>query len=525
MRIKNAEFITAEDVGFDSFITRYINYSLSESESYKLIPRKHLHLFIANYQEYFLVYNPFAKNRQVILLNDKTKDILDLCDGQRNIKEIFQALSVHHYKPRGDDVLELTGGKYTLRDVYRTFIAQKSPLSIGDLTRAIAFLNKTEIISGLFPNEPILNEFLSSPLSIWLHLTNQCNFRCKYCYVAKSKGIMNLETGKKVVDFFLRSARKQRHPRIQFRFSGGEPSLEPPLLLRLADYARKRGEEEGIIVDLILLTNGSLLNSNIINELQKRGFEMLISLDGLKNFNDRQRIYADGRGTFNDIEKAINLLLSSDYPFSVLITITPENIGGLPDLVAYLLDKKVRFIFNFIRDNPLLKNEEKTPLIERTNENALIQGLIKTYQIIKDSPPPYSVVNNVLSKVQLLGVRHSPYGCEAGQRFWAVNQQGEVFPCHMMFSDHRWSLGKIKQEENLIELKKGKRIEINPPVDKKDKRRECLWRYGCGGGCSMATYNAYGRFDLPSPFCSMIKVLMPEVLKLEAERLVKYWKQ
>jgi uncharacterized protein len=62
----------------------------------------------------------------------------------------------------------------------------------------------------------------------------------------------------------------------------------------------------------------------------------------------------------------------------------------------------------------------------------------------------------------------------------------------------------------------------NLPVEERAGCQECTWRYWCGGGCPLLTYRMTGRYDRKSPNCHIYQALFPDVLQLEALRLVRY---
>jgi uncharacterized protein len=59
-------------------------------------------------------------------------------------------------------------------------------------------------------------------------------------------------------------------------------------------------------------------------------------------------------------------------------------------------------------------------------------------------------------------------------------------------------------------------------VDDHTGCRDCRWRYRCAGGCPIVTYDTHGRWDVPSPFCGVYQALMPDLIALEALRIVKH---
>jgi len=50
----------------------------------------------------------------------------------------------------------------------------------------------------------------ASTLTAWLHVTNDCNLRCPYCYVSKSRDEMTEGVGLAAVERVIASAARQQ---------------------------------------------------------------------------------------------------------------------------------------------------------------------------------------------------------------------------------------------------------------------------------------------------------------------------
>lgn len=149
-----------------------------------------------------------------------------------------------------------------------------------------------------------------------LVVTEKCNLRCEYCIYSdkypKEMGYtneeMNLETAKRAVDIFfeVHAERKlhglKRTPGICFY--GGEPFLNFPLIKEIVEYAKQIDNE----TIFYITTNGTLLNSEIIDFLTQNNILITFSLDGFKENHDRNRVYENGNPTFDTIINNINKL-------------------------------------------------------------------------------------------------------------------------------------------------------------------------------------------------------------------------
>lgn len=71
-------------------------------------------------------------------------------------------------------------------------------------------------------------------------VTEDCNLRCKYCYIThKAKGKkLALQTAKKFIDYLLNDNKIHRCQSIILDFIGGEPLLEAELIEDICDYLK-----------------------------------------------------------------------------------------------------------------------------------------------------------------------------------------------------------------------------------------------------------------------------------------------
>ena len=73
--------------------------------------------------------------------------------------------------------------------------------------------------------------------SITFSVTEECNLRCKYCYmIGKNNKKMSFDTAKKAVDLILDS--KPEYDAVAWEFIGGEPTLEIGLIDEISDYIK-----------------------------------------------------------------------------------------------------------------------------------------------------------------------------------------------------------------------------------------------------------------------------------------------
>jgi len=352
----------------------------------------------------------------------------------------------------------------------------------------------------------------SEVLTVWLHVTNDCNLGCPYCYVNKSPERMSDDVAFASVDRVVRSARSHSFSGIKLKYAGGEASLNHGLVVTLQQRARELTNQLGLSLEATILSNGVALSGAFIEFLKRENVKVMISLDGIGEAHDVQRPFVDGRGSFARVDHTIRKLLDQGLRPHLSVTISNRNCGGVADVVGYALKLGLTFSLNLFRDNDCAAKFEDL----QYEEGAIISSLTEAFAVIEENLPPWSVLGAVLDRGQLIRPRER--SCGVGQDYVVVDQRGGVAKCHMEIEK---TIGDVFTSDP-VELVRDDRTLLNLTASEKEGCRSCTWKNWCSGGCSVATFRATGRFDVKSPNCQIYKVIYPMALRLEALRLLKY---
>jgi uncharacterized protein len=180
-----------------------------------------------------------------------------------------------------------------------------------------------------------LETFLQRKLrQITLQVTQNCNFRCSYCIYngppqsrqrTRSNKRMSWQTAKEAVDFLWNHSVDSSQ--VDIGFYGGEPLLEFPLIRKVVDYSKRLFLGRDLTFNMT--TNVTLLTMEMLHFLQDHNFNLLISLDGPREINDKNRVFSDGRGTFDSVMEQIELIkkVAPDYfkGLKISMVIDPLN--------------------------------------------------------------------------------------------------------------------------------------------------------------------------------------------------------
>ena len=176
-------------------------------------------------------------------------------------------------------------------------------------------------------------------------ITQDCNLRCKYCYmVDKNKdNNMSADVGEQAIDYFLTHKELYTADAVILEFIGGEPFLEIDLMDHLTDYFKIRAYELGHkwfeMYRISISTNGLLYSSEKVQKYIKKNYSKLsvgISLDGNKEKNDLQRVYPSGKGSYDDIIKNIKLWQKQFPGAHTKVTIGHDDLPYVKDSIIHL---------------------------------------------------------------------------------------------------------------------------------------------------------------------------------------------
>ena len=172
------------------------------------------------------------------------------------------------------DVLERFRTPRSLQRVAAEHGGDKHFTAAVERLTALGLLRHASLVTYAAPQR-------SKTLSAWLHLTNQCNLRCSYCYLYKTNAAISEANGYAAVDAVIRSALQHDYHKVKLKYAGGEPMLQFPLVLALHDYAGERCAKAGLAFQATLLTNGTRFSTAAVRELQRRAINIMVSLDGV----------------------------------------------------------------------------------------------------------------------------------------------------------------------------------------------------------------------------------------------------
>lgn len=197
--------------------------------------------------------------------------------------------------------------------------------------------------------------FSQRVLELTILPTEQCNFRCSYCYEDFRPSHMSPA----VVDAIklLIASRAKELDNLRIGWFGGEPLLAGDVVLDISRYAH--GLSVGghpFQFDAGMSTNAYLLSRQTASQLIGCGVRHFqVTLDGPAEYHDSLRRTRNGRGTFARIWENLLAMQQLDVDFQVNLRIhfskhNQQQVGELIDMVnrEFSGDERFRVMFKAV---------------------------------------------------------------------------------------------------------------------------------------------------------------------------------
>ncbi len=355
--------------------------------------------------------------------------------------------------------------------------------------------------------------------AVCLNIIHACNLRCKYCFADEGeynghKGKMSLETAKKAIDYVVKRSGPRKN--IEIDLFGGEPTMMMDTIKEIIAYARENEAKWNKRIRFTMTTNATLLTDEMMDYMDKELENIILSIDGRKEVNDKVRIRFDGKGSYDQILPNIKKMVAKrdkNKAHTVRGTFTRENLDFYED-VKMMVDEG----FREISIEPVVLEDGHPLALRKEDLPKIFESYDKLYDELVQKKAEGKEFNFYHFKVDLNGgpcVYKRISGCGAGFEYVAITPQGEVYPCHQFVGKEEYKLGSIYDDSYNADL--GMSFK-KAHIYNKPKCRNCWARFYCSGGCQ-ANNIAFNN-DINNPYdigCQMQKKRIECAIALKAE--------
>ena len=357
--------------------------------------------------------------------------------------------------------------------------------------------------------------------ALCLHIAHDCNLACRYCFAGEGeyhgrRALMSYEVGKKALDFLVENSGLRRN--LEVDFFGGEPTMNWDVVKRLVEYGRSIEEARGKHFRFTLTTNGVLLNDEITEFCNREMSNVVLSLDGRKEVNDRMRPTRNGKGSYDIIvPKFLKFAeLRGDKDYFIRGTFTHENLEFSKDVLHF-----ADLGFRKMSMEPVVAGPEEPYAIREEDLPQIMEQydlLAAEYVKRRREGRGFVFFHFQIDLRQGPCVAKRLSGCGSGTEYLAVTPWGDLYPCHQFVGDEDFLLGNVDEGITRPEIRDEFKL-CN--VYAKPKCRECFARFYCSGGCAANSYKFHGSLtDAYDIGCEMQKKRIECAIMIKAAEMM-----
>lgn len=358
--------------------------------------------------------------------------------------------------------------------------------------------------------------------ALCLHIAHDCNLACRYCFAEEGeyhgrRALMSYEVGKKALDFLIANSGSRRN--LEVDFFGGEPTMNWEVVKQLVAYGRSEEEAHNKRFRFTLTTNGLLLNDEIMDFCNREMANVVLSLDGRREVNDRMRPTRNGKGSYDIIVPKFQKFAKSrgDKDYYIRGTFTRENLEFSKDVLHFAdlgFEKMSMEPVVGLPEEPYAIREEDLPKILEQYDI-----LAKEYVKRRREGRGFIFFHFQIDLKQGPCVAKRLSGCGSGTEYLAVTPWGDFYPCHQFVGDERYLLGSVDQ--GIVRTDICDEFKLCN-VYAKPKCRDCFARFYCSGGCAANSWKFHQSLtDAYDIGCEMQKKRIECAIMIKAAEMME----
>lgn len=314
-------------------------------------------------------------------------------------------------------------------------------------------------------------------------LTDNCNFRCTYCYEGINKKL-NYMTEEVLVDslkYIFGNVDKTE--KIKITLLGGEPLLNKTIFFKLFEIIENDYSDLKKRISYSITTNSSLIDDKIIDVFKQYNVEVGVSIDGDRVTHNLNRMFQGNEDVYDKILTNIQQMLKKKIGVKGRMTVTSNNVDRVFDNVVYLYNLGIKNIILGINDF----DDWNSKALKELDEG--LENLSKWYltQMMQKLELTIDIFDFLFSSFLL---ERKVRFCSAGRKnHLCINTKGEIYPCSYVLNNEEWKIGDIYNGFNrrrFVEVAKTK-------IYSQNRCEQCRYKYIClSARCGFINYRQSG---------------------------------
>lgn len=309
----------------------------------------------------------------------------------------------------------------------------------------------------------------SDEFTCMIYLTNKCNLRCPHCFLAageKNKSELTTDEIKKLLQSISKNGIKS------VTFTGGEVTTHNEFL-ELVSFAYSQN------LQIQILTNGTLWNEKLIDEISPMVKRIQISIDG---YSEEENAKIRGKGNFSKSLKTLERFLQNGVKTEVAITPLPDKAlaSKIGQYAQFGIDLKQKYIdrdFKILFTSGIMDGRELTLSEKERNEYKDLMNRVLTSYLNEDAQDYPFIITHRLHRIM--------DNCSYGSL--NISSDGNVYMCSRAGMKSVANVRTTSFDKIMEYSKKARRLSnINNLIPCKG----CHLKYICGGGCRVVEFES-----------------------------------
>ncbi|MCL2700353.1 MAG: anaerobic sulfatase maturase [Phycisphaerae bacterium] len=355
------------------------------------------------------------------------------------------------------------------------------------------------------------------PISVLIKpASGLCNLRCRYCFycdeMAKrdqaSFGVMSHET----LDVLTEKVLAFAHGQCTFGFQGGEPTLAGLEFFESVIHLQKQYNVHDVQIQNTIQTNGYAVTEPWATFFANHKFLVGLSLDGLEEHHNINRVNVAGEGTFGRVMATAGLFDRLNVDYNILTVVNRQTARDINRIYHFYKERGFRYL-QFIPCLDPLGEEPGGQAFSLTPEDygLFLRELFDLWydDWCKQQQPYIRMFENYLA--HMVGV--ATESCDMRgtcQNQYVIEADGSVYPCDFYVLDE-CRLGSILTD-GILGLHGNSARFVDASRGWPDRCKACEFFRLCRGGCRRnRIVDGAGKSN--NYFCSAYKQFLSHSIK------------
>lgn len=436
------------------------------------------------------------------------------------VREVRKVVMDIHFFKKDEEYYFFDNTTYTYNKIPKELGEEFSGYSDADITEQLLPLLKQQ--KAILPKV----KGNSNKCKRLVILVDQiCNLNCKYCYAdggsygEKKPHLMNFDTYRHAVEAILEVFKDGID---NLTFFGGEPLINYELIMSICKWNKEYFPNKHLEPPRYsIVTNGTLIDSEIIRFFEQYKFSVTISLDGNKTANDTYRVFKNESGSvFDAVRRNIGEINKNrkNIDLAVEMTVTEQNInqfaanGG-----TYLKDIEAlhSMSVDYLHIAPVLCDDSFEGNIQN---NCQPQDVLAYFDAVAkysldslQQPVALPVIKIIGMLDKIVHKYKSANFCTAGIEDFSININGDIYPCFVLNNQEQMKMGNVNSfDKQLFETKRA--FFQNIRYDNAEECKNC-WANGICSNCIANSYLIHKSLTKPlNTSCEMQMTILERII-------------